>query len=236
MICVLFSGGLDSMLLAEIAHRQNVLGSLFHVSYGQRASAQEYRAAQQYASKRDLSLERAIISVRGLDDMNQEPGVSGARVVPARNLIMIAHAVNYSVACGYDQIWYGACADDVADYTDCRPAFVMALDNLTASASGIRIRAPLINKTKAQIINLSKSYGIDQKEAWSCYAPKNDAPCGRCNSCTSSSRSGSEEASKWKWATECCKDRDNHRCDPGTQIIECVSCGGLVLEGAHDSR
>jgi 7-cyano-7-deazaguanine synthase len=231
MICVLFSGGLDSMLLAEIAHRQNVLGSLFHVSYGQRASAQEYRAAQKYASKRALPLERAIVSVRGLDDMNQAPGVTGARVVPARNLIMIAHAVNYASACGFEEIWYGACADDLADYADCRPAFVMALDDLTATASGIRIRAPLIDKTKSQILDLAKSYGIDSQDAWSCYAPKNDAPCGKCNSCVAV-LGGKQSESNWQWYAECCKDRDNHRRDPTTGILECVSCGGLIL-GMH---
>ena len=183
MVCVLFSGGLDSMLLAEIAHRQNVLGSLFHVSYGQRASAQEYRAAQKYASKRALPLERAIVSVRGLDDMNQAPGVSGARVVPARNLILLAHAVNHAAALGLTEIWYGACADDLQDYADCRPDFVADICAITQATEGIAVRAPLLQKTKAEIISQAQALGISHREAWSCYAPRNDAPCGLCNSC-----------------------------------------------------
>lgn len=183
MVCVLFSGGLDSMVLAEMALKEGTLGGLLHVSYGQRAGAQEYRAARRWSEAKGVRLERLILSVHGLEAMNQAPGLAGARVVPARNLIMIAHAVNYAVASGLTEVWYGACADDLADYADCSPDFVRTLDDLTATASGIRIRAPLINKTKTQIIDLSISYGIEIEDSWSCYAPKNDAPCGRCNSC-----------------------------------------------------
>lgn len=189
MVCVLFSGGLDSMLLAEIAHRQNVLGSLFHVSYGQRASAQEYRAAHRYAKARELPLERVIISVRGLEAMNQKPGVSGARVVPARNLILLAHAVNHAVASGCDQIWYGACLDDRQDYADCRPSFVFDICQITDSTEGVSVVAPLLHKTKAEIISEATAFGIDLTDAWSCYAPHNDQPCGLCNSCQSGRRS-----------------------------------------------
>ena len=183
MVCVLFSGGLDSMLLAEIAYRDNVLGSLFHVSYGQRASAQEYRAAHKYANERQLRLERAIISVRGLEDMNQPAGVAGARVVPARNMILLAHAVNHASALGLDEIWYGACGDDLQDYADCRPDFVAKICAITKATEGIAVRAPLLQKTKAEILSQAKAMGLSHREAWSCYSPQNDEPCGRCNSC-----------------------------------------------------
>ncbi len=185
MVCVLFSGGLDSMVLAEKALQSKRLGCLLHVSYGQRASAQEYRAALRWAEANQAAFKRLILSVCGLEEMNKEPGKAGARVVPARNLILISHAVNYAAARGFKEVWFGACADDLEDYKDCRPDFVEALDRLTFSASKIRIRAPLIDSTKAEIVAMAKAYELDLGLTWSCYAPKNDAPCGKCNSCAS---------------------------------------------------
>lgn len=183
MICVLFSGGLDSMLLAEIALRQDRLGSLLHISYGQRASAQEFRAANRWAMNHQIPLNRIILSVNGLEAMNQNPGVQGARVVPARNLILISHAINHAAVTGCSEIWYGACADDELNYPDCRKSFVIGLSKLAQMTEDIRICAPLINKSKHQIISQAKLLGINESDAWSCYAPRDDEPCGSCNSC-----------------------------------------------------
>jgi 7-cyano-7-deazaguanine synthase len=115
--------------------------------------------------------------------MNQPPGVTGPRVVPARNLILIAHAVNHAAVQGLDEVWYGACADDLRDYADCRPEFVFELCKITDETESVEVRAPLLHMTKSEIFSKAEAYGINREEAWSCYAPKNDKPCGKCNSC-----------------------------------------------------
>mgnify|MGYP001558233890 FL=1 len=124
--------------------------------------------------------------------------------VPARNTIFLAFALGLAEVTESRAIYFGANAVDYSGYPDCRPAFVAAFEQLAnlatrmgVTASGaeqrIRVLAPLIALTKAQIVREGTRLGVDYGLTWSCYDPVATpglagphgpfAACGRCDSC-----------------------------------------------------
>ncbi len=120
---------------------------------------------------------------------------SGARIpttyVPARNTVMLSLALAWAEVLNARAIFLGVSAVDYSGYPDCRPAFIEAFQSLAAVATraGLegtapQIRAPLINKSKAETIRWGLALGLDYGQTWSCYDPlPGDRPCGKCDSC-----------------------------------------------------
>jgi len=184
MILVLFSGGVDSMVLAEMARQKGILGGLLFIGYSQPAIAEEMRAAKRYAALHNYELHIIHAPVMGVDDsMAIGSGVDGLRILPGRNLVMIAHALNVARASGYSEVWYGANAGD-SGYADCTTGFLEAVDHVARNDTGITVSAPLIDQSKRQIVKLAAQLGLDLADAWSCYEPTRlGDPCGECHSC-----------------------------------------------------
>jgi 7-cyano-7-deazaguanine synthase len=115
--------------------------------------------------------------------------------VPARNTIFLAYALSVAEARHIRDIYIGVNAVDYSGYPDCRPAFLTAFEQLAtkATAAGIhgarfRIHAPLLEMTKADIVRLGVSLGVDFGQTWSCYDPVADGagavrPCRQCDAC-----------------------------------------------------
>jgi 7-cyano-7-deazaguanine synthase len=112
--------------------------------------------------------------------------------VPARNTILLALAVAYAETAGASDIFIGANALDYSGYPDCRPEFLEAFErtaNLGTKAGSqgevvFRIRAPLVELTKGQIVTRAAELGLDFALTWSCYDPLPDrSPCGACDAC-----------------------------------------------------
>jgi len=110
--------------------------------------------------------------------------------VPARNTIMLSIALGYAEVIEADEIWIGANDVDYSGYPDCRPEFLEAYETLAqlATVRGIqgnplKIRAPLLSLTKAEIIKKGNSIGVPYHLTWSCYNGANKA-CSVCDSCT----------------------------------------------------
>ena len=112
--------------------------------------------------------------------------------VPARNTIFLSFALAWAEVLGARDIFIGVNALDYSGYPDCRPEYIAAFERLArlATAAGveegaeIRIRAPLLALTKADIISLGTSLGVDYAMTTSCYDPGPDgAACGRCDAC-----------------------------------------------------
>jgi 7-cyano-7-deazaguanine synthase len=183
MTTILFSGGFDSMVLAEKAKRDGLSFCLLHFSYGQNASAQEAAAAIRWAHKNNIYLERRIVSMYGIESMNSPQEMTGPRVIPGRNLLMLSLAINHAAANNSDCVWYGATKDDWEDYPDCRPEFVDSLNELSMKDVGVKVQAPFINHTKKDIVLLSREYDMIPRDSWSCYSPVYGIPCKQCNSC-----------------------------------------------------
>jgi 7-cyano-7-deazaguanine synthase len=111
--------------------------------------------------------------------------------VPARNLIFLSLAAAWAEVIGSDDLFIGVNALDYSGYPDCRPAFIESFQrtvNLgTAAGTGgrtLRIHAPLITMSKAEIIRVGTALGVDYALTHSCYDPAADgAACGACDSC-----------------------------------------------------
>ena len=122
--------------------------------------------------------------------------------VPARNTIFLSFALAYAEVTQADAVFIGVNAIDYSGYPDCRPEFIAAFENMAnlATKAGvegttrIKIHAPLIRMTKADIVRQAVALGVDLKLTHSCYDPDDAGrPCGRCDSCILR-RKGFEEA------------------------------------------
>jgi 7-cyano-7-deazaguanine synthase len=113
--------------------------------------------------------------------------------VPARNTIFLSFAMGWAEVLGARDVFVGVNAQDYSGYPDCRPAFLEAFENLaqvatkvgvTESGQALKIHAPLIAMSKADIVQRGTALGIDFGETSSCYDPGDHGkPCLRCDAC-----------------------------------------------------
>jgi 7-cyano-7-deazaguanine synthase len=177
---ILLSGGVDSIVLAETKRRAGESLCAVFFDYGQPARSQEWQSAFDWCESNKVTLHYQTVELSGMDAMNEQTGRSGARVVPARNLVLLAHAANLALAHGYEEIVYGANKADLTGYADCRQDFVIAADTV-CSLLGVRVRAPLLFTDKATIVSRAREWNLTW---WSCYTPTTKGtPCQTCNAC-----------------------------------------------------
>ncbi|MDA8373185.1 MAG: 7-cyano-7-deazaguanine synthase QueC [Actinomycetota bacterium] len=203
---VLLSGGLDSTTVLAYALQEGRRCHALSFAYGQR-HAVELDAAKRVAAAlgayRHLIAEidlgvfghsalTADIAVPHFGAGQEPPMGIPATYVPARNTIFLAYALALAETTGAGEIFIGVNALDYSGYPDCRPAYIEAFQvmaNLATKAaveegSRVSIRAPLISLTKAEIISLGLTLGVDYSITHSCYDPlPGGAPCGTCDSC-----------------------------------------------------
>ncbi len=191
----------------ERGHRCHALS----FDYGQRHRI-ELEAARRVASSQGAVEHRVLAMPIGafghsaLTDPDipvpEQPGDGiPATYVPARNTIFLACALGLAEVVGAQDIYIGVNAVDYSGYPDCRPAFIRAFEytaNLATKAAVegrlIRIQAPLIELSKADIIRRGIALGVDYAVTVSCYQPDGEGrACGRCDSCRLR-RAGFEEA------------------------------------------
>lgn len=185
-LIVLLSGGLDSTTLAASALKVGRLRACLCARYGQPNMEAEMGASRRWCEAHGV--ERVVVDspLAGLGRMHLGVGEAGPRVLPGRNLALIAHAVQYAATVGAAEVQIGACADDHADYPDCRPEFVAAADTL-AQTYGVRVTAPYLYLRKPDIVGIARGLGVDIGATWSCYEPRSVGlgfrACGKCNAC-----------------------------------------------------
>lgn len=200
---VLLSGGLDSTTTLAVARDAGFAPRALTVRYGQ-LHAVELAAAKRVAQalgaidhrvvEVDLSpLASSALTTAGIDvpkdrplDEIGAPGDVPVTYVPARNTVLLSLALAWAESIGARDIYVGVNVLDASGYPDCRPEFVRAFEALAqvaTRAGGFRIHAPLIELTKAEIIQLGQRLGIDYAITHSCYDPVGDAACGRCDAC-----------------------------------------------------
>jgi 7-cyano-7-deazaguanine synthase len=136
------------------------------------------------------------------DESQMSDGGIPITYVPARNTIFLSFALAYAEVTAADAIFIGVNALDYSGYPDCRPEFISAFEAMAnlATRAGVegttylRIHAPLMKMTKAEIVKEALKLGVDLKLTHSCYDPAPDGrACGRCDSCILR-RKGFEEA------------------------------------------
>ena len=204
-VVVLASGGVDSAVLLARAQRDGTLAGICLFDYGHPAFLFEHLALQSQIRHLGITapLHEVPLAIHAFA-MRTPSGQRGPRVVPHRNLIMLAHALNWAVALGADEVQYGAIHDDRHNYADCRPTFwlnlnhaLIAFDTKTMQGeSGPRVAAPLSATAKAHVVREAHAFGI-LPLCWSCYAPTaGGKPCGGCDSCVSRTDAEQMEALK----------------------------------------
>jgi 7-cyano-7-deazaguanine synthase len=203
---VLLSGGLDSTTLLAYAVEGGFVAHAMTFRYGQR-HAIEIEAARRVARAlgvRDhivvdidlrtfggsaLTSDTAVPKDRPLDEMSRGIPIT---YVPARNTIFLSYALAWSEVLGCSDIFIGVNAVDYSGYPDCRPEYVAAYERMANLATRgavegttpVRIRTPLIDLTKREIIELGMRLGVDYGMTTSCYDPSpNGAACGHCDAC-----------------------------------------------------
>ncbi len=202
---LLLSGGLDSTTLLALATRDGYAVNAMSFRYGQRhqheltaarAVAARYSVARHVIAEIDLrvfggSALTADIAVPKDRDASQMASGVPVTYVPARNTIFLSYALAWAEVLGAREIFIGVNALDYSGYPDCRPEYIAAFERLANLATragvegdAVKIRAPLIDLTKREIIDLGASLGVDYSLTTSCYDPGADgAACGHCDAC-----------------------------------------------------
>ncbi|PTR14161.1 preQ(0) biosynthesis protein QueC [Nitrosospira sp. Nsp2] len=199
---VLLSGGLDSATALAIAHSRGHECFALSVDYGQR-HVSELAAAAALANSigavehRVIKVDLSTFGGSALTDLSTaipaggiKPGIP-VTYVPARNTIMLSLALAWAEVLRSLDIFIGVNAVDYSGYPDCRPEYITAFENMAnlatkAAIEGakLRIHAPLLNLSKAQIIEQGNLLGLDYSVTVSCYqADEAGWACGICDSC-----------------------------------------------------
>jgi 7-cyano-7-deazaguanine synthase len=205
---VLLSGGLDSTTVLAIAQSEGFDVHALSFRYGQR-HAHEIEAARRIARNAGVSNHHIVdIDLRAFGgsaltaeipvpkDRDLASLASSSEIpvtyVPARNTIFLSYAVALAEVIESSTIFIGVNALDYSGYPDCRPEYIEAFEKMAnlATRAGVEgrtrldIRAPLISLSKAAIITLGTSLGVDYSLTTSCYDPTaGGEACGRCDAC-----------------------------------------------------
>lgn len=203
---VLLSGGLDSATALAIAIAEGFDCYAMSFDYGQRHRF-ELGAAKKIADQ--LGATKHLILPVGLGEIGESALTADIAVpkqrsdsdiasgipvtyVPARNSIFLSCALAWAETIRATDIFIGVNAIDYSGYPDCRPEFIRAFEHMAnlatktamESQTKIRIQAPLLYFTKAEIIKKGGSLGVDYAITHSCYDPSPEGlACGECDSC-----------------------------------------------------
>jgi 7-cyano-7-deazaguanine synthase len=199
---ILLSGGLDSATTLAVARRDGFACHCLSIDYGQRHKVElEFAAVQ---AKLQHAVEHRVVRVdlRAIggsaltDDITVPKDVTATGIpityVPARNTVMLSVLLGYAEVTGAFDLFIGANAVDYSGYPDCRPEYLRAFEamaNLATKAAvegqgQYRVQSPLVQMTKAEIIRLGTSLGVDYSQTVSCYDPgASGVACGHCDSC-----------------------------------------------------
>lgn len=202
---VLLSGGLDSATVLAMARHAAHECYALTVAYGQRHE-QELVAASRIAAAMGVAEHRTIaVSLRdfggsALTSAIEVPkhevfaGVPSdipVTYVPARNMVLLSLGMAYAEVLDAQEVHIGVNAVDFSGYPDCRPEFISAFERAAAAGTRagvegrpIRIVAPLLNMSKAEIISQGLALGVDFSLTHTCYDPdERGRACGRCDAC-----------------------------------------------------
>lgn len=201
---VLVSGGMDSAVTLAIARGQGFACHALSVAYGQRHASELAAAAHVAVALGAVEHKTVSVDLRSIGgsaltaDIEVPEHVEAlgendipVTYVPARNTIMLSIALGWAETLGANDIFCGVNAVDYSGYPDCRPAFIEAFERLAnlATKAGVegralRVHAPLIGLSKAEIVREGVRLGVDFSATVSCYrADTKGRACGHCDAC-----------------------------------------------------
>ena len=202
---VLLSGGLDSATVLAMCLAQGRQCHALSFRYGQRHKVEleaATRIAQSLgvASHRLCDIDVQCLAGSAMTGLGEVPkGRSEATIgkgipstyVPARNTLFVAHALGLAESVGAEEIALGINALDYSGYPDCRPEWLAAMQEVArlgtkvgVSGQPVKLVAPLVAMSKADIIRAGTALGVDYGMTLSCYDPTDEgAACGACDAC-----------------------------------------------------
>jgi 7-cyano-7-deazaguanine synthase len=195
-VVVIFSGGMDSFTVLNVAAQQGHDIYALSFDYGQR-----HKKELDYASRAcmKLGVKHKIIDISAInqliggssltDDIDVAEGhyeeqSMKSTVVPNRNMILLSMAVGYAVSIGANKVFYGAHSGDHAIYPDCRPEFVERMNDVCAIANyeKVEIVTPFLEQSKIDILTAGLKMNLDYNLTWTCYNGR-ELACGKCGAC-----------------------------------------------------
>jgi 7-cyano-7-deazaguanine synthase len=197
---VLLSGGMDSAVTLAIARAEGLDCYALSVAYGQRHASELVASDRVCAQLGAIEHKTVHVDLRSIGGSaltadiavpEKEQGGIPVTYVPARNTIMLSVALGWAEVLGANEIFCGVNAVDYSGYPDCRPEFIAAFERLAnlATKAGVegntlRVRAPLLRFSKAEIVRQGLRLGVDFAITVSCYQADDDGrACGRCDAC-----------------------------------------------------
>ncbi len=196
-VCVLLSGGMDSVTVLYEALRTHEVVACLSFDYGSKHNAKELPFAKLHAERHgivhhtvdlgfmDRLFESDLLKSGGeIPDGHYAEASMKQTVVPFRNGIMLAVAAGYAESIGADAVVIAAHSGDHAIYPDCREPFMQAMGEAMKQGTyvGIRLLRPFIDLDKTAIARRGAELGIDFAETWSCYKG-GETHCGVCGTC-----------------------------------------------------
>lgn len=196
-VCVLLSGGMDSVTAFYDALGSHEVAACLSFDYGSKHNARELPFARLHAEK--AGVPHHVVSLDFMDrffksDLLRSGGEipeghyaeesMKQTVVPFRNGIMLSIAAGFAESIGADAVLIAAHSGDHAIYPDCREPFMRAMGEAMEQGTypGIRLLRPFIAMDKAAIAKHGADLGVDFAETWSCYKG-GDVHCGVCGTC-----------------------------------------------------
>jgi len=195
-VVVIYSGGMDSFTVLNRALYDGKEVFALTFDYGQR-----HVKEIEYASSvcHSLNVSHKVIDISAINQLlagssltdnidipegHYEAESMKSTVVPNRNMILLSLAVGYAVSVGASQVYYGAHSGDHAIYPDCRPEFVMKMNEVCkiANYESVEIFSPYLTVTKSDILTDGLKMGLKYDNTWTCYNGREKA-CGQCGAC-----------------------------------------------------
>lgn len=195
-VVVIYSGGMDSFTVLHRALAEGCEVYALSFDYGQRHS-KELNYAANVCEKHgiphkivDITAINQLLGGSSLTDNidipegHYEEDSMKSTVVPNRNMILLSLAIGYAVSLKADAVYYGAHSGDHAIYPDCRPEFVLKMNevSLLANYEPVAVHSPYLEQDKAAILADGIAMGLDYANTWTCYNGR-DKACGKCGAC-----------------------------------------------------
>lgn len=195
-VVVIYSGGMDSYTVLNRAIKDGKEVFALTFDYGQR-HVKEITCAESVCKK--LKIKHKVIDISAINQLlagssltddidipegHYEEESMMSTVVPNRNMILLSLAVGYAVSVKASQVYYGAHSGDHAIYPDCRPEFVLKMNDVCkiANYDAVEIFSPYLNVSKTAILTDGIAMGLDYSQTWTCYNGREKA-CGKCGAC-----------------------------------------------------